>query len=145
MEVTPITGSKRPKNIEDYRKNFSNIRKLLDSPHEFSLDQKRKLYKHFFESEKDNFTRSNIAKWEMYRINPDVYPSLFKQQISELCYELDGIQNMRLKTIEKKQEIYPKTSSIRDTLVKENRVSFDKVQPKLKGIKKLLLKIKIIL
>ena len=143
MKVTFISGSKRPKNIEDYRKNFSNIRKFIDSPHEFNSDQKRKLFKHFFEGEKDNFTRSNIAKWEMYRINPNVYPSLFKQHINELCDELDGIQNLRLKTIEKKQEIYPKTSSIRDTLVKENRVVFDKIQPKLNGIRKLLLRIKI--
>ena len=143
MKVTPISGSKMPKNIEDYRKNFSNIRELLDSPHEFSLDQKRKLYKHFFEGERNNFTRSNIAKWEMYRVNPNEYPSLFIQNLNELYRELEGIRNLRFKTIQKKQEIYPKTSSIRDTLVKENRVVFDKTQPKLKGIQKLLLKVKI--
>ena len=106
MQITPIPHSGRMNSIEDYRKNFSNIREFLDSPQEFSLDQKRKLYKHFFEGERKNFTISNLAKWEMYRNNPQEYPYLFRKHLNELCLEINSIQDLRLITIQKKQKLY---------------------------------------
>ena len=133
------------KSIEDYRKNFVNIRKVLDSPQEFNFGQKRLLCKHYLEGARKNFTRSTLAKWEIYRMSPLEYPWLFKNYLNEVCYKSKEIENLRLKTIQKKQEMYPNTSGMRETLAQEGRVTFDKVQPKLSGLKKFLLKMKVLI
>ena len=100
------------------------------------------IYFDIFNGERKNFTRSLLAKWEILKSNPIKNKSEFMKNLDKLN-ELNDLQDLRQKTIQKKKVLYPKTSLVRQVLAKDERVVLDKVTPKLSGLKKLLLKMKI--
>lgn len=94
---------------------------------------------------KDRIKNPTIADAALHRyVKKHPYTSSSYQVINNMAdlEKTPGVDTLIKQNCENYKKLYPKTGRIRETLIDNSRIDLYKVNPKLTGIKKLLLKLK---
>lgn len=91
----------------------------------------------------ENPTRANIAMNKVYKEHPVIFPMTYESNMAHL-ESIPKIDTLITTLGEKYNKLYPKTGGLRERLIKADRVVFDKVKPALKGLRKQLLKLRVL-
>ena len=135
-QISPVSGH----SIEDLRGIYRNYHHSLDvKSKDFNLRCAKKCYTAVLQSQIEHPTNSAIAKWEMYHKYPIKNSFGFEQNYGKLINN-PLIKDLKAQATQRRKSLYPKTADVRDILLGEKRVVFDKVTPALKGLKKIWLK-----
>ena len=130
--------------IESLRADAKFFRAAADTmPEAYNKTLAREDYKIFLKQKIKNSTRANIAMNELYKSHPISFPICYDLHIREL-EKLPDVDELIKESETKIRKIYPKTAGLRERLIKADRVVFEEVKPALKGLKKELLKLRVL-
>ena len=119
---------------------FTHI--LCGNQGKFNINEAKQHYKRFLEQKAKSPTAGKVVEQyisenSLITYNKTTY-TMRKDALA--CYsEIEDLLN----TIKQKETLQAKTLTLRNKLIELNRISIDKVNPKLKGLKKLLLKLRV--
>lgn len=99
-------------------------------------------YTRFLRNKISNTTRANIALHELDKSHLIMFPICHDRHLNEL-EKMPEVDKLLKESDAKIQALYPKTAGIRKRLIDADRIVFDRVKPSLKGLKKELLKLRV--
>ena len=142
MSETILGGAK----YDNIYNHAASYKKQLDSnPAWYDKDLAQIRTEDFLRDRIKNPTIADAALQRYVKRHP--YKSQKFQLINNLAdlEKTPGVDVLIKQNHENYKKLYPKTGSIRETLIKNDRIDLYKVTPKLKGVKKFLLKLKTML
>ena len=99
-------------------------------------------YIRFLHKKISNPTCANIALHELDKSHSIMFPICHDRHLNEL-EKMPEVDKLLKESDAKIQALYPKTAGIGKRLIDADRIVFDRVKPSLKGIKKELLKLRV--
>ena len=130
--------------IGDVIISAEDFRHTIDTPREyFNKDYTGACYKDFLSHKIKNHTRADIAMQKLYKKYPIRFPMSYERNMYDLekVPEIDTLIKSANETYAK---LYPKTGKLRKRLINADRFDFEKITPALKGVRKLLLRLRVL-
>jgi hypothetical protein len=98
-------------------------------------------YKDFLNTKLENSTIADLAMQDVLKKQPITHPLIYSSKQKRLEREPE-VDELVLRVNNQYKENYPKTGDIRKTLIENDRVSLESIQPKATKLEKFILKLK---